>query len=98
MSRPLNKMANRWLTHVKHTMKAHKGKKFSEVLKLAKKTYKGGGGGGVQPFNSFGAGSDLSFSGTGAASPTDPLAGSSLKGGRRRTRRGRKSRKGGNMY
>jgi hypothetical protein len=90
-------MANKWLTHVKHTMKAHKGKKFSEVLKLAKKTYKGGGGGGVQPFNSFGAGSDLSFAGPGAASPGDPLAGAKV-GGRRRTRRGRKSRKGGNYY
>jgi hypothetical protein len=98
MSRPLNKMANKWLTHVKKTMKAHKGKKFSEVLKMAKKTYKGGAD--VQPFNSFGAGSDLAFAGTGAASPTDPLAGANL-GGRRRTRRGRKSRKsrkGGNYY
>jgi hypothetical protein len=92
-------MANKWLSHVKHTMKAHKGKKFSEVLKLAKKTYKGGAD--VQPFNSFGAGSDLAFAGTGAASPTDPLAGADFKGGRRRTRRGRKSRKsrkGGNYY
>jgi hypothetical protein len=91
-------MANKWLSHVKHTMKAHKGKKFSEVLKLAKKTYKGGAD--VQPFNSFGAGSDLVFAGPGAASPADSQA-SSPVGGRRRTRRGRKSRKsrkGGNYY
>jgi hypothetical protein len=91
-------MANKWLSHVKQTMKAHKGKKFSEVLKLAKKTYKGGAD--VQPFNSFGAGSDLSFAGPGSASPTDSQAGSPT-GGRRRTRRGRKSRKsrkGGNYY
>ena len=96
MSCPLNKMANKWLTHVKKTMKAHKGLKFGQVLKLAKKTYKGGAD--VQPFNSFGAGSDLSFAGPGSASPADPLASSSVKGGRRRTRRGRKSRKGGKMY
>jgi hypothetical protein len=88
-------MANKWLTHVKKTMKAHKGLKFGQVLKLAKKTYKGGAD--VQPFNSFGAGSDLAFAGPGSASPTDPLE-SSPVGGRRRTRRGRKSRKGGNYY
>ena len=29
-----------WMTHVKKTMKAHKGKPLSEVLKMAKKTYK----------------------------------------------------------
>jgi len=89
-------MANKWLTHVKKTMKAHKGKSFSDVLKMAKKTYKGGAD--VQPFNSFGAGSDLSFAGPGSASPSDPLASAGVKGGRRRTRRGRKSRKGGNYY
>lgn len=33
---------SKWLTHVKKTMKAHKGKSFKAVLKLAKKTYKGG--------------------------------------------------------
>jgi hypothetical protein len=88
-------MANKWLTHVKKTMKAHKGKKFSEILKMAKKTYKGGAD--VQPFSSFGAGSDLSFAGPSAASPADSQAGANV-GGRRRTRRGRKSRKGGNYY
>lgn len=31
-----------WMTHVKKTMKAHKGMKLAEVLKMAKKTYKGG--------------------------------------------------------
>lgn len=29
-----------WMTHVKKTMKAHKGMKLMQVLKLAKKTYK----------------------------------------------------------
>jgi hypothetical protein len=33
---------NSWLSHVKKTMKAHKGKSFKAVLKMAKKTYKGG--------------------------------------------------------
>lgn len=39
-----------WMTHVKKTMKANKGKPLSAVLKMAKKTYKKtrkGGGGGV---------------------------------------------------
>lgn len=33
---------NKWLSHVKKTMKAHKGKSFKAVLKMAKKSYKGG--------------------------------------------------------
>lgn len=37
-------MANKWLAHVKKTMKANKGKKFGEVLKMAKKTYSKKGG------------------------------------------------------
>ncbi len=36
-------MANAWLVHVKSTMKSHKGMKFKDVLKLAKKTYKKSG-------------------------------------------------------
>jgi hypothetical protein len=35
---------NSWLSHVKKTMKAHKGKSFKAVLKMAKKTYKKKGG------------------------------------------------------
>jgi hypothetical protein len=34
-----------WMTHVKKTMKANKGKPLSAVLKMAKKTYKKSGGG-----------------------------------------------------
>lgn len=50
-SLPLNKMEgegqeagkrSKWLTHVKKTMKSHKGKSLKAVLKIAKKTYKGG--------------------------------------------------------
>jgi len=37
-------MANKWLAHVKKTMKAHKGMKFGQVLKLAKKSYGKKGG------------------------------------------------------
>lgn len=29
-----------WMTHVKKTMKANKGKSLMQVLKMAKKTYK----------------------------------------------------------
>jgi hypothetical protein len=29
-----------WMTHVKATMRAHKGMKLMQVLKMAKKTYK----------------------------------------------------------
>jgi len=75
-------MANKWLAHVKKTMKSHKGKKFGDILKMAKKTYKGGAEGAVEPKP------DLPSS-THDAAPV---------GGRRRTRRGRKSRSGGNMY
>jgi hypothetical protein len=41
-----------WMSHVKATMRAHKGLKLKQVLKLAKKTYKkgmkGGGSGATQ--------------------------------------------------
>ena len=33
-------MANAWLAHVKSTMKSHKGMKFKDVLKLAKRPTK----------------------------------------------------------
>ncbi len=31
---------NAWMTHLKKTMRAHKGKSLGQVMKLAKKTYK----------------------------------------------------------
>jgi hypothetical protein len=76
-------MANKWLTHVKATMKAHKGKSFGDVLKMAKKTYKkgkmsGGSEGGVMP----------------AGGPKGAFPEAAPTGGRRRSRRGRKSRRG----
>ena len=82
---------NSWLTHVKKTMKSHKGMKFGQVLKLAKKTYKKTGGGNVTPHDDFGSSADLSYSGPNSASPFHPSDAAPI-GGRRRTRRGRKSR------
>ena len=94
-------MANKWLSHVKATMKAHKGKSFGDVLKMAKKTYKkgkmsGGAVGDVQPFSES---QDLAFSGPSAASPpAGMLRDYAPVGGRRRSRRSRKTRRGGKMY
>jgi hypothetical protein len=87
---------NSWLTHVKKTMKSHKGMKFGQVLKLAKKTYKKTGG-GVQPHSDFGGSADLSYAGPSSSSPFHP-SDAAPAGGSRRTRRGRKSRRGGKMY
>jgi hypothetical protein len=82
-------MANKWLAHVKKTMKSHKGLKFGQVLKLAKKTYKKHGGGDEMA----GGSEDVQGSAeTGASKTAMPV------GGRRRTRRGRKSRRGGSPY
>lgn len=36
-----------WMTHVKKTMKANKGKSLMQVLKMAKKTYKKSAKGGA---------------------------------------------------
>jgi hypothetical protein len=67
---------NKWLTHVKKTLRANKGKSFKAVLKMAKKTYKGGA-----------ALSPLPLSGGGALSPL-PLSGGRKT---RKTRKSRKS-------
>ena len=75
-------MANKWLTHVKATMKAHKGKSFGDVLKMAKKTYKKG---------KMSGGSDGVIA---AGGPTGAFPEAAPAGGRRRSRRGRKSRRG----
>lgn len=67
---------NKWLTHVKKTMKAQKGKSFKAVLKIAKKTYKGGAD--VEP-----------ATGASAAKTASPVGGrrktrrSTKKGGRK---------------
>lgn len=89
-------MANKWLAHVKKTMKSHKGMKFGQVLKMAKKTYKGGAD--PAPFSDFGANGDISVSGANSASPNAPLRDAGPAGGRRRSRRSRKTRRGGSPY
>ena len=89
-------MANKWLAHVKKTMKSHKGMKFGQVLKMAKKTYKGGAD--VTPHSDFGAGSDLSYAGPNNGSQSLRTDDAGAVGGRRRSRRSRKTRRGGNMY
>jgi hypothetical protein len=71
-----------WMTHVKKTMKANKGKPLSAVLKIAGKTYKKSmRGGGLSPMP--------------VSSETGPIAQTGAR--RRRTskksRKGSKSRK-----
>lgn len=66
---------SKWLSHVKKTMKAHKGKSLKQVLKMAKKTYKGG----AEPYEA-------------------PSTASPLSGGRRRTRKATKGRKGSRKH
>jgi hypothetical protein len=71
-----------WMSHVKKTMKANKGKSLMQVLKMAKKTYKKGmkGGSTLAP---------LPLGGDAGGAP----AGAAIVGGRRR-RGSRKTRKG----
>jgi hypothetical protein len=69
--------SNKWLTHVKKTLKAHKGKSFKAVLKMAKKTYKGGAD--VAPYGEVGTGNELATKGV--------LQDSAPVGGRRRKSR-----------
>ena len=80
-------MANKWLAHVKKTMKSHKGMKFGQVLKMAKKTYKGGGE--VVPHTDFGGDADLSYAGPNSASPFHPSDAAPI-GGKRRSRKTRR--------
>jgi hypothetical protein len=83
------------MVHVKKTMKAHKGMKLGQVLKMAAKTYKkgmkGGADEGVQPFSES---SDLAFAGPNNASVNgSPIRDAAAVGGRRR--KSRKTRRGG---
>lgn len=66
---------SKWLSHVKKTMKANKGKSLKQVLKMAKKTYRGG----AEPYEA-------------------PSTASPLSGGRRRTRKATKGRKGSRKH
>ncbi len=71
--------AGSWMRHVKKTMRAHKGMKLKDVLKMAKKTYKKSKKGGAVL-------TPLSLEPGEAGAP----AGAATVGGRRR----RSSRKG----
>ena len=73
--------AGSWMAHVKATMRAHKGLKLKQVLKLAKKTYKKAtkGGAYMQP--------------AGYSSGVTAQAG----GRHRRGHKSRRTRRGGNM-
>lgn len=88
-------MANKWLAHVKKTMKSHKGMKFGQVLKMAKKSYKGGAD--VQPYTDFGSSADVSSAGPNSASPFHASDAAPV-GGRRRSRKTRKTRRGSRKH
>ena len=81
---------NPWLTHVKKTLKAHKGKSFKAVLKMAKATYKKKGGADEMP-------EEVPVDAM--AGGSHPLSPAAVGGRRRRSRKGgrktRKTRKGG---
>jgi len=66
--------------------------KFGKVLKLAKKTYKGGGD--VAPHSDSGYGADLSYAGPNSSSPFHPSDAAPI-GGKRRSR---KTRRGGRRH
>jgi hypothetical protein len=91
-------MATEWMKHVKKTMKEHKGVSLSDVLKMAKKTYKkqkGGDGEAPAEVSPFSESSDLSFSGSNNASPSAPVRDAAPVGGRRRktSKKTKKSKK-----
>jgi hypothetical protein len=71
-----------WMSHVKKTMRAHKGMKLGAVLKMASKTFKKArrGGAAVTPASVT----------EGAPGPMGPAGPAGTTGGRR-SRRGRRS-------
>ena len=92
---------NKWMTHVRKTMKAHRGVPLSKVLKLAKKTYRGGAAEGASDRTTL---SPLPLSGGAALSPmpvaseTGPLVGARRKTSKGGKKGGRKSHKGGRKH
>lgn len=63
MSMEGGKKRSAWMTHVKKTMKANKGKSLMQVLKMAKKTYKKTMRGGMTTSAAPGGGSAAPLSG-----------------------------------
>jgi len=71
-----------WMTHVKKTMRAHKGKSLKQVLKIAGKTYKKSG---KKTARKTRKGKSKKFLGMfGGAGPTVAETATPLAGGRRR--------------
>jgi hypothetical protein len=88
-----------WMSHVKRTMKANKGKSLMQVLKMAKKTYKKMRGGADSSMEKT---ADMDMKPM-DSSNMDTETPAPTTGGRRRTRKGKKSRRGrksrrGGMY
>ena len=77
-----------WMSHVKKTMKANKGKSLMQVLKMAKKTYKKTGG-GLNPLPLDGGRRRR----RGGQEEGEEVPPPPPMGGRRRTRKNKKSRK-----
>jgi hypothetical protein len=75
-----------WMSHVKKTMKANKGKPLSAVLKMAKKTYKKSMKGGNAPVEEV------------PKDETSAPVAAPATGGKRKTRKTKKSRKGGRKH
>jgi hypothetical protein len=94
------KKRSAWMSHVKKTMKANKGKPLSAVLKMAAKTYKKAKGGnrmmggevsqeaGNPPVGAVEGQDSVGLPTGGLDEGSQPTL-----GGRRKTRKGRKSRK-----
>jgi hypothetical protein len=82
---------SRWMAHVKKTMRANKGKSLSQVLKMAKKTYKKTRRGGSEDdVNGNGNGNGLT-----GGSVIVPLP---IAGGRRRRGSRKGSKKGSRRH
>jgi hypothetical protein len=88
-----------WMSHVKKTMKANKGKSLMQVLKMAKKTYKKTAkrGGGVASTAASVGGrrrrGGVDDSESDKDSDVDMGSEETSMGGRRRTRKSKRSRK-----
>jgi hypothetical protein len=82
-------MANKWLAHVKKTMKLHKGKKFGDILKAAKKTWHKGKKGGADEAKM----EEPKVEDKVEDKMEEPKTGLEATAGRRRTRRRRQSRR-----
>jgi hypothetical protein len=75
-----------WMTHVKKTMRAHKGMKLMQVLKMAKKTYKKSRRGGASAVVPHPVGGE----GSGAPAGAAPVGGRRVRKGSRKSRGTRK--------